>query len=136
MSLEKVVLEGVLHAEILRATAEVDSTTFFSEENAALQLGLMSHQAGFEEPAHFHPVISREDCATQQFFIVTRGIVSVLFYDQSGKLFEKKELTVGDSILLIQGIHSISVGADSRCVTVKQGPFLGPEKDKVLVKVL
>ncbi len=136
MTLEKVVLEGVLQAEILRASAEVDSTTFFSDESAALQLGLMSHQTGFEEPAHYHPVMSREDCATQQFFIVTQGIVSVLFFDQSGKIFEKKVLTVGDSILLIQGIHSISVGAKSRCVTVKQGPFPGPEKDKVLVQVL
>ena len=135
MSLEKVLLEGVLQAEILRASVEVDSTTFFSDESSALQLGLMSHQTGFEEPAHFHPVISREDCATQQFFIVTQGLVSVLFYDRSGKVFDKKELRIGDSILLIQGIHSISVGAKSRCVTVKQGPFPGPEKDKVLVEV-
>jgi hypothetical protein len=135
VSLEKVLLEGVLQAEILRASVEVDSTTFFSDEGSALQMGLMSHQTGFEEPAHFHPVISREDCATQQFFIVTEGLVSVLFYDRSGKVFEKKELGIGDSILLIQGIHSISVGAKSRCVTVKQGPFPGPEKDKVLVEV-
>ena len=136
MSLEKVLLEGVLQAEILRASVEVDSTTFFSDENSALQLGLMSHQTGFEEPAHFHPVMSREDCATQQFFIVIQGVVNVLFYDRFGKVFDKKELKVGDSILLIQGIHSITVGAKSRCVTVKQGPFPGPEKDKVLVEVL
>jgi hypothetical protein len=133
MSLEQVILSGIVQAEILRAGEEVESTTFFSSAGSPLQLGIMSHTAGFEEPAHYHPKIKRDECETQQFFIVTRGEIAVQFYDGFGEQFQEIILLVGDSILIKEGTHSIRVNANSRCVTVKQGPFVGAEFDKILV---
>ncbi len=135
MSLEYVTYNGIIQAEILRADVEVASTTFFSSDDSPLQVGIMSHTAGFQEAAHYHPVIRREECHTQQFFIVIRGEVSVQFYSDLGQLFQESVLQSGDSILIREGIHSIKVNENSKCVTVKQGPFLGVDLDKVLVAV-
>ena len=44
-------------------------------------------------------------------------------------------LKKGDAIVLIHGIHAITVLEDMQCISVKQGPFLGADFDKVNVKV-
>lgn len=133
MPLELVTLDGRTQAEILRAGEEVESTTFFSPDDSPLQLGLMSHKSGFQEPPHYHPVLARGECQTQQFFIVTRGEIVIQFYTIDGKIFKEVTLLVGDSILIKEGVHSIRVNMNSRCVTIKQGPFIGPDQDKILV---
>lgn len=134
MSTERVEHEGRLLAEILRNDIEVDRTTFFSSPESALQIGIMRHPKGFKENPHFHPVGHRAATQTQQFFIVIRGIVIVDFFDLSGTLWNSVELHVGDSILIIEGVHSIRVNESSKCVTIKQGPFRGSEPDKIDVK--
>ena len=45
------------------------------------------------------------------------------------------KLRQGDAIVLIHGVHSIRVIEDMQCISVKQGPFLGTEYDKVIVEV-
>jgi hypothetical protein len=35
----------------------------------------------------------------------------------------------------MHGIHAIKVLEDMQCISVKQGPFLGPVFDKVIVKI-
>jgi hypothetical protein len=64
---------------------------------------------------------------------VQRGKVAVDFFTDDGKLFREVILGPGDAILIIDGIHSIRVLERMQCVSVKQGPFLGPENDKVAV---
>jgi hypothetical protein len=44
-------------------------------------------------------------------------------------------LRQGDAILLVDGAHSVRVLEDMQCVSVKQGPFLGVEKDKIEIEV-
>ena len=134
MSTERVEYNGRLLAEILRNDVEVELTTFFSSPDSALQMGIMRHPKGFEEKAHFHPVAQRDATQTQQFFIVIRGIVIVDFFNLNGMLFKSVELRVGDSILIIEGVHSIRVNEPSKCITIKQGPFRGSESDKIDVK--
>ena len=40
--------EGVNYAEIIRAEARVDRSTFFSPPESSFQFGLLAHEAGFE----------------------------------------------------------------------------------------
>jgi len=124
MTYELVELEGKFLAEIVFGDARSDKTVFYSHADAALQIGLMSHNKGFVEKPHSHPKVPRASTFTQQFFTVLEGRIMVDFYHDSGKLFREIELVKGDSILIIQGIHRIRTLERSRCVTLKQGPFL------------
>jgi hypothetical protein len=49
-------------------------------------------------------------------------------------LLHEVTLNPGDAIVLIHGVHSIRVLEDMQCISVKQGPFLGTQYDKVLVE--
>lgn len=132
---EVIEAQGVRFAEILRAGARVETTRFFSPAGSSLQFGLLAHGAGFVEPAHVHHPVKREIRDLQQMFVVQRGVVAVDFFGSEGKKVAEVVLKAGDAILLVDGAHSVRVLEDMQCVSVKQGPFLGAEKDKIEIQV-
>jgi len=127
--------QGVRFAEVLRAGAAVQSTRFFSPPQSSLQFGLLAHGAGFVEPAHVHHPARGEIEDLQQMFVVQRGVVAVDFFGTDGKKIAEVILKAGDGILLVDGAHSVRVLEDMQCLSVKQGPFLGAEKDKKEIQV-
>ena len=134
MTIETIEQNGVHFADIIWASTRVEKTTFFSLPDSSFQFGLLAHEAGFFEPPHYHRPFNREISDLQQMFVVQRGVVAVQLYDESGSLFREVILKAGDAIVLIHGVHSLRVIEDMQCISVKQGPFLGPEYDKVNVE--
>jgi len=134
MSVESIEYNGILYAEIIWADTRVDHTTFYSPSESSFQFGLLAHKAGFIELPHYHRPVTRTIDDLQQMFVVQRGIVAVQLHDDAGGLLREVVLHPGDAIVLIHGVHAIRVIEDMQCISVKQGPFLGAEYDKVFVK--
>lgn len=126
---------GIRYAEIIWATERVEKTTFFSPPESSFQFGLLAHEAGFFEPPHYHRPFAREINDLQQMFVVQRGVVAVQLYNDKGDMFREVTLKAGDAIVLIHGVHSLRVIEDMQCISIKQGPFLGTEYDKVNVEI-
>ena len=135
MSFEVIEYNDVRYAEVLWADTRVHQSTFFSPAESSMQFGLLAHGAGFVEAPHYHKSVTRTITDMQQMFVVQRGVVAVEFYAEDGQVFREVVLRSGDAILLVHGSHSVKVIEDMQCVSVKQGPFLGPEMDKVEIKV-
>jgi len=135
MSIESIEHNSVRYAEIIWANIIVQKTTFFSPPESSFQFGLLAHEAGFFEPPHYHHPFKREISDLQQMFVVQKGVVAVQLYNDDGRIFREVVLRQGDAIVLIHGVHSIRVIEDMQCISVKQGPFLGTEYDKVIVEV-
>jgi hypothetical protein len=133
--IETIEHNGKRYAEIIWAAERVEKTTFFSPPESSFQFGLLAHEAGFFEPPHYHRPFAREINDLQQMFVVQRGIVAVQLYNDEGEMFREVTLRAGDAIVLIHGIHSLRVIEDMQCISVKQGPFLGTEYDKVNVEI-
>ena len=133
MAYEVIEREGIRYAEVIWADTRVDKTRFFSPAGSSFQFGLLAHEAGFLEPAHTHHPVRREINDLQQMFVVQRGIVAVAFYAGDGRMFREVILKAGDAINLVHGAHAVRVIEDMQCVSVKQGPFLGDQLDKVNV---
>lgn len=135
MSVETVEYDGIKYAEVIWANTTVKETTFFSTPESSFQFGLLAHVAGFIEPPHYHKPVSRVINDLQQMFVVQRGVLAVSLYTDDGNLLREVIMYPGDAIVLIHGVHGIRVIEDVQCISVKQGPFLGTENDKVFVKV-
>jgi hypothetical protein len=133
--IETIEHNGKRYAEIIWAAERVEKTTFFSPPESSFQFGLLAHEAGFFEPPHYHRPFAREINDLQQMFVVQRGVVAVQLYNDEGEMFREVTLKAGDAIVLIHGIHSLRVIEDMQCISVKQGPFLGTEYDKVNVEI-
>ncbi len=129
--IEKVVINNEVHAEIIRSNIKVDQTTFFSDASSSFQFGLVSHEKGYEEKPHYHKTFDRKIMDCQQMLFVQFGKVEVIFYDKLKNQISSSILNQGDSINIIKGIHAIKMIENSQCITVKQGPFISPEEDKI-----
>jgi hypothetical protein len=134
MSVEVIEQGGTTYAEVIWADTRVEKTTFFSPAESSFQFGLLAHAAGYREDPHYHKAVARQIDDLQQMFVVQRGIVDVLLYTDGGELFRRVRLAAGDAIVLVHGVHAIEVIEDFQALSVKQGPFLGDEEDKVPVE--
>lgn len=135
MDIEVVQFGGTRYAEVIWADIRVETTVFFSPPESSFQFGLLAHGAGYNEEPHYHQPFSRTIEDLQQMFVVQRGVVAVDLYDDDGNLLREITLRAGDAIVLIHGVHAIRVIEDMQCISVKQGPFMGAEFDKVVVDV-
>jgi anti-sigma factor ChrR (cupin superfamily) len=127
---------GTRYAEIIWASESVEQSTFFSPDDSSFQFGILARPTGFIEAAHYHPSDTRTITDLQQMFVVQRGVVAVDFFDKDGRKFHEVVLRVGDAINLVHGSHAIRVLEDMQSVSVKQGPFLGIERDKVEIEIV
>ncbi|MEX2144508.1 MAG: hypothetical protein WD740_07930 [Anaerolineales bacterium] len=135
MAIELVEYNGVKYAEIIWGDTRVAKTTFFSPPESSFQFGLLAHEAGFSEPPHYHKPITRTISDLQQMFLVQRGVVVVELYSDQGDLLREIEMHAGDAIVLIHGVHALRVLEDMQSISIKQGPYLGEEQDKIFVDV-
>lgn len=135
LSIEVVEYNGIKYAEIIWANTRVEKTTFFSPPESSFQFGLLAHAAGFVELPHYHKPVTRTISDLQQMFVVQRGVVVVELFSDEGALLREIEMRAGDAIALIHGVHAIRVLEDMQCISVKQGPYLGEEEDKIFVDV-
>jgi hypothetical protein len=134
MAYERIEYDGNVFAEVIWAGTSVEKTRFFSHASSSFQFGLLAHSAGFVEPAHIHHPVERRVGDLQQMFVVQRGIVAVDFFAPDGKKFREVVLHSGDAINLVGGAHAVRVLEAMQCISVKQGPFLGDQLDKINVE--
>ncbi|MFQ5957246.1 MAG: hypothetical protein ACE5KK_05695, partial [Candidatus Brocadiales bacterium] len=95
-----------------------------------LQVGIIRHDKGFVEPPHTHKDTARVISEVQQVIYLTDGEMEVNFYDDNRVKVERLVLRAGDTMVLLNGGHSIKALNGFEGITVKQGPFLGEEEDK------
>lgn len=134
MGVETIEYDGTKYAEIIWADTTVAATTFYSPAESSFQFGLLAHEAGFVEPPHYHHPVTRTVKDLQQMFVVQKGRVAVQLYKEDGTYITEIVLKAGDAIVLIHGVHAIRVIEDMQCISVKQGPYMGEEKDKIFVE--
>lgn len=132
--MEQITHGKTLFALVLRRGLETESTRFFTPADNPLQLGILRHGKGYTEAPHTHPPLERIISEVQQVVHMTRGKMEVDFYDDDGQQVKDVTLSAGDTILLIRGGHRIKILEDSEGIIVKQGPFLGEDKDKESLK--
>lgn len=133
MSYETVEYDDKVYAEIIWADTRVEKTRFFSKASSSFQFGLVANEAGYIEPAHYHHSANRQITDMQQILVVQRGVVAIDFFTPEGEKFRQVVLHAGDAMNIVQGVHSLRVIEDMQCVSVKQGPFLGDQLDKINV---
>ncbi len=132
--LEKIIIDNRLVALIMRSTAEVTSSTFFSPPELNFQMSIFKREKDFVEKPHFHKKVIRKIDRVEQFLYILEGQMRVDFFDKKGILTKTKRIKKGDSILIIRGIHGIKMISNCKAISIKQGPFLGDLNDKIEVK--
>src|SRR5690242_21646486 len=71
---------------------------------------------------------------TQEFLLVVSGTMEVDFFDAHGRCFSTERLTGGEALLHIQGGHGFRFLENTRVIELKQGPYLGRDKEKEMIR--
>jgi len=104
---------------------------FYSEDSDFVQVGTWSYDKGKRLADHIHNIVDREVNRTQEVIYVIRGSAKAFIYSEDEKLFAETLVKEGDFIIFWNGGHGYEILEDDTLVLeVKNGPFLGVEKDK------
>jgi mannose-6-phosphate isomerase-like protein (cupin superfamily) len=123
-----------LHALIVTTEDFQAGWRFFSDPEWSLQLGLMTSTDGHVIPAHLHRKHEgRTVPSTQEFLLVVSGRMEVDFYDESAQCFQTETVLPGEAVLQVRGGHGFRFPEATRLIEVKQGPYLGKDKDKISI---
>ncbi len=84
--------------------------------------------------AHQHLPLNRKTNTTQECWIVIEGKLRVDYYDEVGQLLDSYELLAGDCTITFKGGHNYHIlESDTLVYEVKNGPYLGRDRDKTLI---
>lgn len=125
--------DGKLIAIVARANFEASGVTFLSKKDFPLQLGISCYKQGERIKPHFHLHHELLIEQIQEIVHIEQGKAIVKLYDLNGKEFCSIELAMGDTIFFVDGGHGFTILEDTKLIEVKQGPYFGKEKDKVML---
>jgi len=114
---------------------DLDGARFdFTSEDKYLQGALMKMDAGKSFRNHKHIKCERHTDMTQETWVIIRGSVQVDYYNEDAKFMGTEILTDGDCTITFAGGHKYSCIKDDTIVyEFKNGPYFGPDADKVLI---
>jgi mannose-6-phosphate isomerase-like protein (cupin superfamily) len=108
-------------------------TSFLTSPENPLQVGVIQRHAGDVIPGHNHkPCSLSYEGQRQEFIHILEGRVRISILDDDGKEVDRRILEPGDSLLQLRGGHRFDFELPTKMIEVKQGPYFGKEKDKVL----
>jgi len=121
-------------AIIIRHEDFKEGLNFFSKDEDFVQVGTWNYNKGKVLNAHNHLVFDRTVNRTQEVVIIKSGKLKADFYNEEDKVITSTELNAGDVFICLNGGHGYEVLEDNtQVMEVKNGPYLGVEKDKRLI---
>lgn len=119
-------------ATVVRRHEITDGVKFFTDPKSDIQVGTVSHEAGYVTQPHQHVYRDRRSRSCIEVLYVLSGEVTVDFYTSSGEPVGWRTLSPGDFVILLDGYHGLRYSQDTYIFEVKQGPHLG-QNDKVFL---
>ena len=126
-----IIIENINFGFIIRNNIKSQATEFITPPNLPLQFAYMNFNKGFTIKSHIHNVFSREITNTNEVIIVKKGKIVVNFFNYEQNKVHFEELKAGDIIFLQDGGHSFEFLEDTELYEVKNGPYFGPDIDKI-----
>jgi hypothetical protein len=105
---------------------------FFSNERDFVQVGIWGYDSGKRLLAHTHNKVPREVGYTQEVLYIRKGRVAARIFNSKRELVAEREVREGDIITLMYGGHGYRIlEDDTQVLEVKNGPYVGADRDRV-----
>ena len=123
--------ELILARHIPADTAWREGLNFYSTNDEYIQVGIWGYNSGKELKAHIHNEVTREVLWTQEVIFVQRGVIRANIYNTKEELVAQLRISAGDVIILLRGGHGYDILEDgTKVLEVKNGPYVGPDRDR------
>lgn len=102
---------------------DLTSTTFFTEKDSPLQVGMIVKKISEPVNAHRHNIFPRNVSGTSEFLFILEGGMALTIYDENFEDPEQFNIPKGSGVLLLSGAHAIDFKVPTKMIEVKQGPY-------------
>ena len=131
----KIYHDNVLYAAIFNLDNISDGLDFITSDEEFIQVGTWSYKKGKVLDAHYHNTFERSANKTQEMVLVLSGKIICNLYTETGEFISTHDIDKNKIIIQFNGVHEYEIIEDSKVIEVKNGPYLGPEKDRTRVNV-
>ena len=97
-------------------------------------MGIWNYKKDLTLPAHYHNEFSREALKTNEVVYVVKGDIDCNLFTEEGKHIKSVNIKEQELIVLFNAAHEYKINEDSIIVETKNGPYFGPEKDRVRIE--
>ena len=127
-----ILYNDVLLARYIHADAHKQGLNFFSKDEEFVQVGSWyKYPKGKYLEKHYHNTLERLNTITQEVIIIIKGKVKTTMYNKAREPVAEQILEQGDILIFLEGGHDFTILEEDTIVyEVKNGPYLGAEKDK------
>jgi hypothetical protein len=125
--------DGSVVAIVVNKDFKEDGMNFLTKDDFPLQLGINSYKKGHQIKEHLHLNRSTIINCFQEVVYIKKGRATVKLYDSKNVFLKSIDLSTGDLIFLASGGHGFDIREDTTIIEIKQGPYFGKEKDKVII---
>lgn len=130
---ERIEKNGIPYALIFRRDLPLDGEIgFATQDGDGLQVGFFERKAGYEVPPHRHLPRKVDLEHIAEFISVESGSMGVKVFDEAWNVIGETTIKAGGCVIFLRGGHAITMLEPTRIMEVKQGPYPGKDKDKVL----
>ena len=122
--------------EVLLATvlnSDVDGRVDAASTEEILQASVMCLSQNREVRNHQHLPTERTTVGTQEAWVVIRGVIEAQLFDTDRTPVTTFVLGAGDCMVLYRGAHGFRVLEQAVIYEIKNGPYLGADKDSVKI---
>lgn len=132
--IEKIYHGDKLVASIIRPLNSKKGLSFLTDSEDYIQVGVWNYPKNTILPAHYHKEFSRESFKTNEVVYVIKGEILCNLYTEEGDFI--KGVTIREQELIVQfnDAHEYIINEDSIVLETKNGPYFGPEKDRVRIE--
>ena len=131
--IEYVKFNDELLAIVIRRAYDEKGINFLTPLDLTLQFGIHNRESGEQSKPHKHFIIPQlTNIPILEVFYIVEGKAKVTFFDDNSKVLGSVLLEMGDS-LINTGIrtHSVDYIGKTKMIEIKQGPYMGKDKDKI-----
>ncbi len=122
----------IIIAIIFREDDWSDGLNFFTPNDLFIQACTCIYPKGKIIDSHIHLDYDRLVCRTHEVTYVVKGKIRVSIFNDSKKLIDQTDISDGEIIVHAYGGHGYEIlEDDTRFIEIKNGPFIGVERDKV-----
>lgn len=115
---------GEVFAVIVNLESIQEGTFPVTDPRGSIQLLLMKRKCGHVVAKHTHKKITKTTQQPQEAIVVIKGAIEASIFDEKGDLIEKRSITAGQCLLIIQGGHEVRIIEDALMYAFKDGPFV------------
>lgn len=131
MKIEKIESDNNILALIVRSSDLEEGLNFVTQEKDFVQVGLWKYEKGKELLPHLHLEAKREVLTTQEVVLIKKGRLRADIFSEKEMFIKSVELGPGDVLVCLYGGHGYQIlEDDTEVLEVKNGPYVGPDKDR------